>query len=375
MRGTPQHFAFHGELRPEQQKAAAALLQNDLGVLSASTAFGKTVVAIYLLAKRATSTLILVHRVQLLNQWKARLESFLDIPASAIGVVGLGKRKPTGIIDVASIQSLVKRGVVDDLVAGYGMVIVDECHHLSAFSFESVLRQCKCQFVLGLSATITRKDGHHPIIFMQCGPVRYRVSDKRQAMERPFDHQVIVRNTELTLPEEQQEKATIHTIYELIIHNEERNRMLVSDVRDALAQGRNPVVITERKEHLLWLEKAFSDIKNLFVMRGGMRRKELNYVQQAFVSVPDGTPRLLLATGKFLGEGFDDPRLDTLFLTMPISWRGTLSQYAGRLHRLYDRKTEVIIYDYADMRIPMTKRMFERRLAGYRAIGYQIDEN
>ena len=375
MRGTPQHFTFRGELRPEQQNAAAALLQNDLGVLSASTAFGKTVVAIYLLAKRSTSTLILVHRVQLLNQWKARLESFLDIPASAIGVVGSGKRKPTGIIDVASIQSLVKRGVVDDLVAGYGMVIVDECHHLSAFSFESVLRQCKCQFVLGLSATITRKDGHHPIIFMQCGPVRYRVSDKRQAMERPFDHQVIVRNTELTLPEEQQEKATIHTIYELIIHNEERNRMLVSDVRDALAQGRNPVVITERKEHLLWLENAFSDIKNLFVMRGGMRRKELNHVQQTFVSVPDGTPRLLLATGKFLGEGFDDPRLDTLFLTMPISWRGTLSQYAGRLHRLYDRKTEVIIYDYADMWIPMTKRMFERRLAGYRAIGYRIDGN
>lgn len=371
-RGTPQYFIFHGVLRPEQQKAANALLQYDLGVLSASTAFGKTVVAIYLLAKRATSTLILVHRVQLLNQWKARLENFLGIPASTIGVIGAGKRKATGIVDVASIQSLVKHGVVDDIVAGYGMVIVDECHHLSAFSFESVLRQCKCQYVLGLSATITRKDGHHPIIFMQCGPVRYRVSDRRQAMERPFDHRVIVRNTELALPQEGQEKATIHAVYDLIIHDEKRNNMLVADVRDALAQGRNPVVITERKEHLLWLENAFADIKNLFVMRGGMRRKELNDVQKAFASVPDGETRLLLATGKFLGEGFDDPRLDTLFLSMPISWRGTLSQYTGRLHRLYDRKTEVIIYDYADMEIPMTKRMFERRLIGYRAIGYRI---
>ena len=151
--------------------------------------------------------------------------------------------------------------------------------------------------------------------------------------------------------------------------------MIAEEVRTALAHGRNPVVITERKEHLLWLENAFSDIKPLFVMRGGMRRKELLAIQQAFASVPEGAPRLLLATGKFLGEGFDDPRLDTLFLTMPISWRGTLAQYAGRLHRLYDRKTEVVIYDYADTRIPMTLRMFERRIAGYRSIGYRIADN
>ena len=374
-RGIPHCFTFRGTLRPEQRKAVETLLRNDLGVLSASTAFGKTVVAIYLLAKRSTSTLILVHRVQLLNQWKTRLENFLGIPASQIGVIGSGKRKPTGIIDIASIQSLVKKGVVDDIVANYGMVIVDECHHLSAFSFESVIRQCKCQYVLGLSATLIRKDGHHPIIFMQCGPVRYRVNDKQQALERPFDHRVIVRNTELCLPTEQADKVTIHNIYDLLIHNGDRNRMIVEDVRDALARGRNPVVITERKEHLLWLENAFSDVKPLFVMRGGMRRKELLSIQQAFSSVPEGPPRLLLATGKFLGEGFDDPRLDTLFLTMPISWRGTLSQYAGRLHRLYDRKTEVIIYDYADTKIPMTLRMFERRLAGYRAIGYRIADD
>ena len=374
-RGVPRNFTFKGKLRPEQQKAADALLRYDLGVLSASTAFGKTVVAIYLLAKRATSTLILVHRVQLLNQWKTRLESFLGIPTSQIGVIGSGKRNPSGIIDVASIQSLVKKGVVDDIVADYGMVIVDECHHLSAFSFESVIRQCKCRYVLGLSATLTRKDGHHPIIFMQCGPVRYRVNDKQQALERPFDHRVIVRDTKLTLPPEYQEKVTIHDIYDLLIHNDERNRMIVEDVREALARGRDPVVITERKEHLLWLEHAFADIKWLFVMRGGMRRKELVSTQQAFASVPEGIPRLLLATGKFLGEGFDDPRLDTLFLVMPISWRRTLSQYAGRLHRLYDRKTEVIIYDYADTQIPMTMRMFKRRLAGYRAIGYRmVDE-
>lgn len=268
-----------------------------------------------------------------------------------------------------------KKGVVDNIVGNYGMVIADECHHLSAFSFESVIRQCKCQYVLGLSATLTRKDGHHPIIFMQCGPVRYRVNDKQQALERPFDHRVIIRPTELTLPPEQQEKTTIHTIYDLLIHDDARNRMIVEDVRAALLHGRNPVVITERKEHLFWLENAFADVKPLFVMRGGMRRKELTSILQAFSAVPEGTPRLLLATGKFLGEGFDDPRLDTLFLTMPISWKGTLAQYAGRLHRLYDRKTEVIIYDYADLKITMTMRMFERRVAGYRAIGYRITDD
>ena len=210
---------------------------------------------------------------------------------------------------------------------------------------------------------------------MQCGPVRYRVNDKQQARERPFAHRVVVRDTKLTLPPEHQEKITIHDIYDMLIHDDTRNLMIVKDVREALAHGRDPVVITERKEHLLWLENAFADVKPLFVMRGGMHRKELTAIRQAFESVPEGTPRLLLATGKFLGEGFDDPRLDTLFLAMPISWRGTLAQYAGRLHRLYDRKTEVIIYDYADTQIPMTMRMFKRRLAGYRAIGYRIEDD
>lgn len=373
-RGSYQSFTFQGNLRDEQEKAALALLKYDLGVLSASTAFGKTVVAIYLIAQRAANTLILVHRVQLIEQWKARLQTFLELPSAQIGTIGGGKKKSTNIIDIASIQSLIHAGVVDDVVGNYGMVVVDECHHLSAFTFESVIRQCKCKYVLGLSATLTRKDGHHPIIFMQCGPVRYRVSDKQQALERPFDHQVIVRETKLELNAElaRQEKPTIHDIYELLLHDEERNRMIIDDVRAALKEGRNPVVITERKEHLAWLTEQFQDIPNLFVMQGGMRRKALMENQRAFSAVPENERRLLLATGKFLGEGFDDPRLDTLFLTVPISWRGTLAQYAGRLHRLYDRKTEVVIYDYADVKIPMTSRMFDRRKAGYKSIGYRI---
>lgn len=372
--GIQQNFHFYGQLRPEQQKAADALLKHDIGVLSASTAFGKTVVAIYLLAQRSTGTLILVHRLQLMNQWRERLQAFLGIDSDKIGFIGAGKRKPTGVIDIASIQSLVKNGVVDDLVGSYGMVIADECHHLSAFSFESVIRQCKCKYVLGLSATLTRKDGHHPIVFMQCGPVRYLVSDKLQVLERPFDHRVMIRETSLVLPSEfaSKDKPSIHEIYDLIVHDNERNRLIVSDVRKALAAGRSPVVITERREHLAWFEQEFADLENVFVMYGGMRRNALVQLQTEFAAVPKNKPRLLLATGKFLGEGFDDSRLDTLFLTMPISWRGTLSQYAGRLHRLNDQKTEVVIYDYADLKIEMTSRMFERRLSGYRAIGYRI---
>ena len=374
-RGVPQDFVFHGRLREEQDKAATALLANDLGVLSASTAFGKTVVAIYMIARRSVNTLVLVHRVQLLEQWKSRLQTFLGLDRTQIGTIGGGRHKSTNVIDIASIQSLIHDGVVDDLVGNYGMVIVDECHHLSAFTFESVIRQCKCRYVLGLSATLTRKDGHHPIIFMQCGPVRYRVNDRQQAQERPFDHRVVVRETGLQLPSSgdvEQPKPSIHDIYEMLVHDGNRNQMIVDDVQAALKEGRSPVVITERKEHLAWLAEQFRNVQNLFVMQGGMRRKALVEIQNAFAAVPQNEPRLLLATGRFLGEGFDDPRLDTLFLTMPISWRGTLAQYAGRLHRLYDRKSEVVIYDYADTRIPMTARMFERRKAGYKSIGYRI---
>jgi superfamily II DNA or RNA helicase len=191
---------FNGTLRSEQQKSADALLEYDTGVLAASTAFGKTVIAAYLIGKRSVNTLILVHLKELLHQWIARLNSFLDVTVNNIGQIGGGKRKPTGIIDVATIQSLGRKGVVDDIVAKYGYLIVDECHHISARSFEIVARQCKAKYVTGLSATVTRKDGHHPIIFMNCGPVRYKVDDKKQASERPFAHKVIVRETDFKMP-------------------------------------------------------------------------------------------------------------------------------------------------------------------------------
>jgi superfamily II DNA or RNA helicase len=374
--GQPIVTSFAGSLRPEQQAAADALLQHENGVLAASTAFGKTVVAAYLISKRSANTLVLVHLKQLLDQWVERLHTFLNIPADEIGQIGGGKRKPTGLVDVATIQSLSRKGTVDDIVANYGHLIVDECHHISARSFEIVARQCKAKFVTGLSATVTRKDGHHPIIFMNCGPVRYKVDDKSQAEKRPFVHKVVPRMTTFKMPPffEPDRYTAIQEIYRSLLHSDDRNRMIVADVIEAISKNRFPVILTERKEHLELLKSLLQDkIQNLIVMKGGMGKKQRKTALKALESIPDETEKAVLATGRYLGEGFDDQRLDTLFLTMPISWRGTLSQYAGRLHRIHDRKREVIIYDYVDLGVPVLERMYERRIKGYRSIGYGIE--
>jgi superfamily II DNA or RNA helicase len=372
------NIKFVGTLRSEQLVAAEALLEHDTGVLSASTAFGKTVIAAYLIAKRSVNTLILVHLKELLYQWIVRLNTFLDVSKNDIGQIGGGKRKPTWIIDVATIQSLSRKGVVDDIVAKYGYLIVDECHHISARTFEIVARQCKSKYVSGLSATVFRKDGHHPIIFMNCGPVRYKVDDKKQAAARPFAHKVIVRETDFKMPAsfEADQYTAIHEIYKALLLSNERNQVIVSDVMRAIKNNRFPVILTERVEHLETLKGLLENqIINLIVMKGGMGKKQRQAALNALESFPDDAEKAVLATGRYLGEGFDDERLDTLFLTLPISWRGTLNQYAGRLHRIHDSKKKVVIYDYADLNVPVLARMYDRRLKGYRSIGYEIEDD
>jgi superfamily II DNA or RNA helicase len=372
--GTPLGTRFLGTLTTEQQAAVDALLAHDNGVLAATTAFGKTVVATKLIAERNTNTLVLVHRQQLLDQWVARLRAFLDIDADRIGVIRGGRKRPTGFIDVATIQSLVRRGEVSDLVADYGHLIVDECHHLSAVSFEAVARAVKAKYVLGLSATVTRKDGHHPIIFMQCGPIRYRVDAKKQASARPFSHRVVVKRTAFRADRKKADAlASIQELYGLLARDDARNEMIFDDVLSALEAGRSPVVITERKDHLQAIaERLMKFAKNVIVLKGGMKAKQRDQAIEALESVPEGEERVIVATGRYLGEGFDDARLDTLFLTMPISWRGTLAQYAGRLHRLHGAKREVIIYDYVDAGEPMLAKMAAKREAGYKALGYEV---
>jgi superfamily II DNA or RNA helicase len=326
-----------------------------------------------MIAARDRSTLVLVHRRQLLEQWVARLKAFLDLPANRIGVIYGGKRKPTGIIDIALMQSLVRKGIVSDLVADYGHVVVDECHHLSAVGFEAIARQVKARYLLGLSATVTRNDGHHPIIFMQCGPVRYRVTAKSQAAARPFDHMVVFRRTDFRIPRSHpDEKPAIQHIYARLSQNSERNDLIFNDILTALEAGRSPVVITERKDHLDLLATRLSKFaKNVVVLRGGMGTRQSRSASDTLRRISDDEERVVVATGRYLGEGFDDARLDTLFLTMPISWQGTLAQYAGRLHRLHTSKRNVVIYDYVDGSEPLLAKMADRRAAGYRNLGYR----
>lgn len=373
--GDPMDLTFQAQLRDEQKKAVDALLVHEVGVLSAPPAFGKTVLASRLIAERGVNTLVLVHRKQLLDQWVDRLSQFLGLSKKEIGTIGGGRRKPKGTVDVALIQSMVRKGEVNDLFANYGHLIVDECHHLSAHSFELVARRAKARYVLGLSATVTRKDGHHPIIFMQCGPVRYRADAKRQAESHPFQHHVIVRPTGFRSSplDEPDARKEFHFLYEQLVADESRNAIICRDVLDAVNTGRSPVVLTERTEHLEMLaDRLRPGVRHVIVLRGGMGKKQSEAARNQLMSIPENEPRILLATGRYLGEGFDDPRLDTLFLTLPVSWRGTIAQYAGRLHRLYEGKREVRIYDYADLDVPMLSRMFDKRCVGYEAVGYTI---
>ena len=326
---------FLGKLHDVQAAAVNALELHDCGVLAATTAFGKTVVGAKMIALRGCNALVLVHRRQLLDQWRERLRSFLSVQEGDIGMIGGGKRKPTGCIDIALIQSLVRHGEVSDLVGNYGHLIVDECHHLSAVSFELVARRARSRYVLGLSATVARKDGHHPIIFMQCGPVRYRVDAKSQAATRAFSHKVKLRETGFRLKpnQELQGPHQMATLYAALAQDEQRNDLIFDDVLTSLEAGRRPVILTERRDHLDALRSRFEKFtRNLVVLYGGMSAIERRAAEVALTR-PDTEERLVLATGRYLGEGFDDASLDTLFLIMPISWRGTLAQYVGRLHR------------------------------------------
>jgi superfamily II DNA or RNA helicase len=371
--GTEIDISFHGQLTPLQQEASNILMNHETGVFVAPPGIGKTIVGIYLISARRKNTLVLVHRRQLLEQWRVQLASLLGIDLRKIGMIGGGRDKQTEFIDVAMFQSLNQKNEVKDIVSHYGHVIADECHHVSAFTFEQVLRKVRARFILGLTATPYRRDGHQPIILMQCGPVRYNVSHTAESAKHPFQRGLICQHTNFTIPDPEAEQ-NIHNIYASLITDEERNQMILNDVLHVLEEGRSPILLTERREHLeLLAEKLRPFVKNIIVLKGGMRIKKRNTIMENLASIPDGETRLLLATGRYAGEGFDDARLDTLFLTMPISWKGTLIQYAGRIHRFHDGKKEVRIYDYVDSNVPMLKNMFKKRLRGYRALGYEMN--
>lgn len=383
--GTEISVEFNGTLREEQQPAANALLEHNIGVLSATTAFGKTVIASYIIGARKTNTLVLVHTQSLMTQWQKSLEQFLTMNVtlpekpkgrgrrkawSPVGVLGAGKNTLNGVVDVAVMQSLVSEDEVKELVRNYGMIIVDECHHVSAVNFEKILKFAKAKYVYGLTATPTRQDGHHPIIFMQCGPIRYKVDAKSQAEKRAFEHYLVPRFTPYRC---ENKDKNITEIYKDLAENELRNSYIVSDIIKAVNNGRTPMVLTERREHVLKLKDMLSGYsKNLITLFGTSSQKERRETLEKLHAIPDEESLIIIATGRYAGEGFDYPRLDTLFLALPIAWKGKVAQYAGRLHRNYPGKIEVQIYDYVDVHIPVLERMYQKRLKGYSSIGYKI---
>ena len=382
--GRQLDVTFKGILREEQQTAMSCMLSHNIGTLSATTAFGKTVFAIAMIAKRKVNTLILVHRKSLLDQWKTHLENFLEInevvvndgkkrknkkQQSPIGTLYSGKNSIHGIIDIALIQSCFDGNEVSPFVENYGMVIVDECHHVSSVSFEQVLRKVKAKYVYGLTATPIRKDGHQPIIFMQCGKIRFTADAQSQMNNQSFSRILIPRFT--TFRNISSDDKTYTQIVETISKDEVRNRLIIDDVHKAIVEGRTPIVLTSLTSHVRVLADMllpYSD--NVITLVGADSAKEKRRAMERLQNIPFTESLVIVATGKYIGEGFDYPRLDTLFLVLPISWKGNIAQYAGRLHRDCNGKSETRIYDYVDIRVPLCDSMYRKRLKGYASVGY-----
>ena len=369
--GRALDVSFVGSLRLDQEAAIAGMLAHDTGVLCAPTAFGKTITAAAMIARRGVNTLVLVHRTELLKQWQERLQAFLSVGKDMVGTIGGGRSRLTGNVDIAVMQSLSRQGEVNPLVENYGQVIVDECHHVGAVSFDAILKRTKAKYVLGLTATPIRRDGQQPIIFMQCGPIRYSAAKPAGA---PHDLQVVphLRRARIDLAGD----AGIQDVFRHIASDPARTAAIAAEVREAIAHGRKVLVLTERTEHLEAIERELDSLQPApFVLHGRMSRKRRAALVADLDALPPDAARVLLSTGKLVGEGFDYPPLDTLVLAMPVSWKGTLQQYAGRLHREHAGKTDVRIIDFVDTGHPALLRMWDKRQLGYRAIGYRVDGN
>lgn len=368
--GEPLDVRFHGDLTDLQADATESILDHEDGVLVAPPGSGKTVAGIQLIARRGRNTLVLVHRSHLLEQWVAQLAIFLDLPQKEIGRIGAGRHVANGRLDVAMVQSLARRKEAEETLANYGHVVVDECHHIPASSFERVIRRVSARYVTGLTATPRRRDGHDPILRFHLGPERFSRGSRHGVGQGLLEHRLVVRETAFHTTEETAARG-IQAIYGELATDEARNTMILDDVIQALEDGRCPILLTERRDHLEFFEaKLRGVVRNLIVLHGGMKASERQAAARCLAGIGVGEERLVVATGRCIGEGFDHAQLDTLFLAMPVSWKGILVQYAGRLHRHYPGKTEIRIVDYVDRRVPMLARMFDKRLRGYRAMGY-----
>lgn len=384
--GMPITVEFNGQLYSEQEHAIEELARHRCGTLYATTAFGKTVTAAAMIARKKVNTLILVHTKALLDQWRKCLSEYLitDFQPEE-QPKGRGRRKKfqqfgalsstentlNGNIDIALLQSCINDNEVKPFVREYGMVIVDECHHAPAFNFERVLREVNARYVYGLTATPIRKDGHQQIIFMQCGEIRYTSDAKAQLSKQSFRRLLIPRFT--SHRNLNADDSNYAQILDELTENESRNKLILDDVAANLAEGRTPIILTARTAHVdILTEQCRKICPNVIRLVGNDSAKAKREVMSRLNDIPANELLIIVATGKYVGEGFDLPRLDTLMLALPVSWKGLIAQYTGRLHRNYPGKNETRIYDYIDLRVPVCDSMYRKRLQGYKAVGYSI---
>lgn len=389
-KGRPIRVSFSGELRMQQDLAAQCLLGYDNGILSAATAFGKTVVCSYLIAERKVNTLILLESTDLLAQWEEELKKFLIIDEeppeyqtktgrtkrreSVIGILKAGKDTLTGIIDVAMIGSLYRKGNFHERLNSYGMVIMDECHHAASSTAQEILKKVNAKYVYGVSATPMRSDNLEKINFMLLGPVRHRYTALERNTAQGIDHLVIPRFTRAAF--RANNRNDINEAYEFISKNEKRNEQIAEDLRICISQGRTPVVLTRYKEQARMIyERVQNDADHVFLLYGDNSAKENEAVRAQLKKIADGQTVILVATGQKIGEGFDFPRLDTLMLAAPVSYGGRLEQYVGRLSRDYEGKKSVVVYDYIDSYIWQFESMYRKRLHTYKKIGFCVTDN
>ena len=375
--------------RPCDTTTMETMLENETGILHAATAFGKTVVCCDMIARRGVSTLILVERADLMNQWLNRLEEFLkideELPEYQTKTGRTKKRKSlignlqgahdtlTGIVDVAMIRSLKKKDGFHPMLKEYGQVYFDECHHAASDSAIEVLQEINAKFVYGVTATPKRGDGKEKINEFLLGPVRYRFTAKDRALEQNIDHLVYPRFTRTVKPHHLSKTPYGHDAFELIRNNDVRDEQIVRDVVSCVKAGRTPVVLTKYVDHANKLaERLQSYADRLILLTGSNGTKARRAQVEELNGVADSDSLILVGTGSLLGEGFDYPRLDTLFMATPVSGENVVEQYVGRLNRDYEGKENVIVYDYVDSHIPKFDKMYSARLRAYKKIGYEL---
>ena len=366
----PLALKFTGQLTSAQRHAMRQLLVHDMGVLVAPPGAGKTVMGCFAIAKRNVPTLILAHRKPILEQWRAQLMETLGLSSRDIGQVGGGRNKPRGVVDLGIIQSLARYDELESFFSVYGFLIVDECHHLPAFTFEAAVKRAPMCYTLGLTATPYRRDGLQDIITMQCGPIRYKMQDT----ETDLLKQVIIRETSFAYASD--DERPIQEIFRDLVNDPARNELIRQDVRQALSQGRRCLILSQWREHCRLLAEGLAKVgKASFVLDGTLGKKDRTALFQCIQATPREDELVVIATGQYLGEGFDCPQIDTLFLTFPISFKGKLVQYVGRTLRTYEGKERVVVYDYADVQVPVLKAMHARRLKTYKTIGFAQEEH